>query len=99
MVADTSSVPHFDALVAEAGLTGRAVPRNDYGLPRSLVYTNYKNFAPRLGVAYQVSPKLVARAGFGIFYNGFEIRACYGSWQQEPLTATSRYMIYVCQRR
>jgi len=32
-------------------------------------------------------------------YNGFQIRSCYGNWQQEPLTATSRSMIYVCQRR
>jgi len=30
------------------------------------------NFAPRLGVAYQVTPKLVIRAGYGIFYSGFE---------------------------
>ena len=34
-----------------------------------------------------------------LFYNGFEIGACYGDWQQGPLTATSRQMIYVCQRR
>ncbi len=34
-----------------------------------------------------------------LFYNGFQIRSCYGDWQQEPLTATSRAMIYVCQRR
>ncbi|MGI9059817.1 MAG: class I SAM-dependent methyltransferase [Ktedonobacteraceae bacterium] len=34
-----------------------------------------------------------------LFYNGLQIRSCYGSWQQEPLTATSRAMIYVCQRR
>ena len=34
-----------------------------------------------------------------LFYNGFEIDACYGDWQQGPLTATSRQMIYVCQRR
>ncbi len=33
-----------------------------------------------------------------LFYNGFQIRSCYGNWQQEPLTATSRSMIYVCQR-
>ena len=26
------------------------------------------------GFAYQVTPKLVARGGFGIFYNGFENR-------------------------
>jgi SAM-dependent methyltransferase len=34
-----------------------------------------------------------------LFYNGLQIRACYGSWQREPLTATSPAMIYVCQRR
>jgi 2-polyprenyl-3-methyl-5-hydroxy-6-metoxy-1,4-benzoquinol methylase len=34
-----------------------------------------------------------------LFYNGFEIRSCYGDWQQEPLTSTSRYMIYICQGR
>jgi SAM-dependent methyltransferase len=34
-----------------------------------------------------------------LYYNGFEIRSCYGSWQQKPLIATSPAMIYVCQRR
>jgi hypothetical protein len=30
------------------------------------------NFAPRVGFAYQVTPKLVVRGGYGIFYGGFE---------------------------
>jgi len=34
-----------------------------------------------------------------LFYNGFQVRSCYGSWQQDPLTAISPAMIYVCQRR
>ena len=34
-----------------------------------------------------------------LHYNGFQVRACYGSWQQEPLTATSPEMIYVCRVR
>lgn len=34
-----------------------------------------------------------------LFYNGFQIRACLGSWKEDPLTATSREMIYVCQTR
>lgn len=34
-----------------------------------------------------------------LFYNGFQIRACYGNWQQEPLAAASPAMIYVCQKR
>lgn len=33
-----------------------------------------------------------------LFHNGFRIEACYGSWEQEPLSATSRYMIYVCKK-
>ena len=35
---------------------------------RGLFNTNYKNFAPRIGFAYQVMPKLVMRGGYGIFY-------------------------------
>jgi hypothetical protein len=31
--------------------------------------------------------------------NGFQIRSCYGNWQQEPLATSSPSMIYVCQRR
>ena len=30
------------------------------------------NFAPRVGFAYEVTPKLVTRGGFGMFYNSFE---------------------------
>jgi 2-polyprenyl-3-methyl-5-hydroxy-6-metoxy-1,4-benzoquinol methylase len=34
-----------------------------------------------------------------LFYNGFQIHTCYGNWQQDPLTAASPSMIYVCQKR
>jgi outer membrane receptor protein involved in Fe transport len=30
------------------------------------------DFAPRVGLAYQITPSLVVRAGYGIFYNDFE---------------------------
>ncbi len=30
------------------------------------------NFSPRFGFAYQLTPKFVARGGYGIFYGGFE---------------------------
>ncbi|MEO7000854.1 MAG: class I SAM-dependent methyltransferase [Ktedonobacterales bacterium] len=33
-----------------------------------------------------------------LHYNGFRIRACYGDWEQAPLTADSPAMIYVCER-
>jgi hypothetical protein len=41
---------------------------------KSLAEGQKNNFAPRFGFAYQASPKLVVRGGFGIFYNGFENR-------------------------
>jgi hypothetical protein len=45
---------------------------NAYG--KGLGNSQDNNFAPRIGLAYQVTPKLVVRSGFGIFYNGFENR-------------------------
>lgn len=46
----------------------RIVPSSAVGLPTSLIYTNWRNFAPRLGVAYQLPWESVLRAGYGIFY-------------------------------
>ena len=38
-------------------------------VPGTLWHTRFANFAPRVGVAYQLSPKTVARGGFGLFYD------------------------------
>jgi hypothetical protein len=43
---------------------------NKYG--QGLTQTQKTNFAPRIGLAYQASQRLVARAGFGLFYNSFD---------------------------
>ena len=51
---------------------------------RSLVNANYKNFAPRIGLAYQLDSNTVLRAGYGIFYQMFER---YGSEDQLSLNA------------
>ncbi len=42
--------------------------RGRCGLPRALTRTDYNNFAPRVGLAYQATAKTVVRSGFGIFY-------------------------------
>jgi hypothetical protein len=60
----------FNNLLAADGI-GLGIT-NKYG--KGLGSSQKANFAPRVGFAYQVSPKLVARGGFGIFYNGFENR-------------------------
>jgi hypothetical protein len=39
------------------------------GEPRGLWRGDRNNFAPRIGLAYQVTPKTVVRAGYGIFYD------------------------------
>jgi hypothetical protein len=36
---------------------------------RSLVNSNKKDFMPRIGLAYQIMPDTVIRAGYGIFYS------------------------------
>jgi outer membrane receptor protein involved in Fe transport len=37
----------------------------------SITAANYHNFSPRLGLAYQFTPKTVLRAGFGMFYDNW----------------------------
>jgi hypothetical protein len=60
----------FTSLLAQDGIT--LAVTNKYG--KGLGNSEKHNFAPRFGFAYQATPKLVARGGFGIFYNGFENR-------------------------
>ena len=37
-----------------------------------LGHSQLTNFSPRVGFAYQLTPKLVVRGGYGLFYGGFE---------------------------
>jgi hypothetical protein len=60
----------FLTLLATDGI--KCAATNAYG--SGLGNSQKTNFAPRVGLAYQVNRKLVARGGFGIFYNGFENR-------------------------
>jgi hypothetical protein len=58
--------PAFPALLAKDGINLQYT--NNFGLATS----PDDNFGPRVGLAYQITPKLVLRSGFGIFYNAFE---------------------------
>jgi hypothetical protein len=60
----------FTSLLAQDGINLQITNAYGGGLGTSQKF----NFAPRLGFAYQASPKLVVRGGFGVFYNGFENR-------------------------
>ena len=52
-------------------LIGQAVTISATG-SKSLIKNDLNNFAPRFGLAYQLLPKSVLRAGYGIFYGGQE---------------------------
>ncbi|MGA8939287.1 MAG: TonB-dependent receptor [Acidobacteriaceae bacterium] len=58
----------FTTLLAQDGI--KLEQTNQFG--QGLVQTQKNNFAPRVGFAYEVDPKLVVRGGFGISYNSFE---------------------------
>jgi outer membrane receptor protein involved in Fe transport len=47
------------------------IPVSATGSP-GLISPDLNNFAPRVGLAYKISDKLVLRAGYGIFYGGQE---------------------------
>jgi hypothetical protein len=47
----------------------RNQPAKQEGFGRALMQSDYNNFAPRIGLAYQVTNRLVVRSAFGIFYN------------------------------
>jgi hypothetical protein len=69
VISSDANVPNLSQLVYNAGLTGLVAQAKDYGLPNSLVYTNYKNLAPRMGFAWHAMPRTVLRGGYGWFYS------------------------------
>ena len=68
----TQLSPSFVSLLAKDGI--QLATNNQLGVGRGLGNSQYNNFAPRFGFAYQWTPKLVVRGGWGMFYNGFENR-------------------------
>jgi Carboxypeptidase regulatory-like domain/TonB dependent receptor len=62
----------FDASV------GRFVLPGSNGYSRGILQPNHKNFSPRFGAAFQVTQKLVLRAGYGIFFGDSDRNASAG---------------------
>jgi hypothetical protein len=45
-------------------------PVGSQQIPQDTMYnTNYSDFGPRVGLSFQLTPKTVIRAGFGVFYD------------------------------
>ena len=58
-----NNAANFDPATLSMLLAGRG------GNSRSLVNSDKNNFGPRLGLAYQVDPSTVIRAGYGVFFS------------------------------
>ena len=67
-----------DSLVVPSGQDAQLTPFLAANIPivrdgsKGLISPDLNNFAPRLGLAYQITNKLVLRTGYGIFYGGQE---------------------------
>ena len=67
-----------DSLVVPKGVNAQLTPTLAGIIPvranasPGLISPDLNNFAPRVGLAYRVTNKLVMRAGYGIFYGGSE---------------------------
>jgi hypothetical protein len=60
-------IPGEQSMVYPNAPKGLVVP-GDPGVPKGILNTRWMNFAPRLGVAYQVTPKTVVRTAYGVFH-------------------------------
>ena len=59
----------FANFISEGGpLFGQYILAGDDRRPRSLLDSDYNNLAPRFGLAYRATERLVVRAAYGIFY-------------------------------
>jgi len=67
-----------DSLVVPSGQDAQLTPFLAANIPivrngsKGLISPDLNNFAPRVGLAYQINNKLVLRTGYGMFYGGQE---------------------------
>lgn len=73
IIADDKNLPQLAERIARFNLQDRLALARNVGRPRSLVFADRVNFAPRMGFAWRVPKQrrqTVLRGGYGIFYTG-----------------------------
>jgi len=84
-VNNAAGVP-ITATGAVANLTTGVVQAGQNGVPDGFYKAKLKNFAPRIGVAYDLTGdgKTSLRAGYGIGYSRLAVEAMYNAFGQNP---------------
>ncbi len=70
LASDRNLPPDFADLTENFDLGGRISTAAEHGFSRSVIKTDWNNFAPRVGLAYRLTNKTVVRTGYGIFMAG-----------------------------
>jgi hypothetical protein len=65
----------------------------NHNAPNGLVQPNYRDIAPRLGFAYQVTSRLAAQSAFGIFYNNDEPGIFGYAGMNPPFMSSETYVV------
>lgn len=65
---------------------GMGSRRLEAGYPLGLIDDRGIHYAPRLGIAYQIAPKTVLRAGAGVFYDRFQGNPVFDTLPNPPST-------------
>ena len=66
VIPSTKTLPYLDPNVANFGYV--IASESGLGIGRGLVQTYRNGFGPRVGLAFQVTPKTVLRGGYGLYY-------------------------------
>ncbi len=78
-------------LDAQGNITGGSlVLAGRNGASRSTVDTNWNNFGPRIGLAYEIDPKTVVRGSWGLFYS-LDRGGIDNQLTENPPTVVSQY--------
>ena len=66
----TPWVEQHDRMANFVPSAGTVYPVGSPQIPgRSIYFANYKDFGPRFGISYAITPRTVIRAGYGYFYD------------------------------
>jgi outer membrane receptor protein involved in Fe transport len=93
VVSGTGGLVNFNDLIQQTGMTQYVAMASDAGLPRTLVHTNYKDFAPRFGIAWRPygNTRTVVRGGYGIFHGTDSLNRYDNLSNTYPFAITQSY--------